>query len=63
MSRSRISWLLSLAASFIALTFSVSPGASDTPKKGGLLRIGMIGEPPTLVVPAGEGAAAPRDGS
>ena len=31
-----------------AIASSVVAGASDAPRKGGALRIGMIGEPPTL---------------
>jgi peptide/nickel transport system substrate-binding protein len=43
-----------ISARFIVLTvlvataFVAMPGAADTPKKGGVLRIGMIGEAPTL---------------
>src|SRR6266550_719932 len=48
MSHSRRSRPLGIAALLAALALSVAPGASEMPRKGGALRIGMIGEPPTL---------------
>jgi len=48
MPRSGTSWPVAVAALLAALAFFVAPGASQTPRKGGALRIGMIGEPPTL---------------
>src|SRR5438105_7820059 len=44
----RTSWRFAIAVLLSALALSVAPGASQTPRKGGALRIGMIGEPPTL---------------
>src|SRR5205807_42866 len=48
MLRSMRSWGLGTAALVVAVALVVTPGASSTPKKGGALRVGMIGEPPTL---------------
>jgi peptide/nickel transport system substrate-binding protein len=46
--RRKTSWLFSFAILLAAAALCAAPGASDTPKRGGVLRIGMIGEPPTL---------------
>ena len=51
MQRVRLPWLLGvLAIITAAIWLAASPGESQTgtPKKGGVLRVGMIGEPPTL---------------
>ena len=51
MQRVRLPWLLGvLAVVMAAIWLAASPGESQTgtPKKGGVLRVGMIGEPPTL---------------
>jgi peptide/nickel transport system substrate-binding protein len=48
MPRFRTSRPFAIAALLAALALSVAPAVSETPRKGGALRIGMIGEPPTL---------------
>jgi len=50
MRRVKVSWLLgSLAVVAAATWLAAGPGESQTaPKKGGVLRVGLIGEPPTL---------------
>ena len=48
MPRFRTSWPFAIAGLLAALALSVAPAVSETPRKGGALRIGMIGEPPTL---------------
>src|SRR2546427_4202656 len=52
MRRVRVSWGLGvLAAVAVGFWLVVPPGESQTaPRKGGVLRVGMIGEPPTLDV-------------
>ena len=40
--------LASLAVLAAVVLAAVAPVASQTPRKGGVLRVGMIGEPPTL---------------
>ncbi len=49
MSRVRRFWMLG-AVALVAVSgwLAVTPGESQSPKKGGVLRVGMIGEPPTL---------------
>jgi peptide/nickel transport system substrate-binding protein len=37
-----------LVATVVVAGLAVSPGETQTPRKGGVLRVGMIGEPPTL---------------
>ena len=51
MFRVRRSWLLG-AVALVAVSgwLAVAPGEAQSPKKGGVLRVGMIGEPPTLDV-------------
>ena len=51
MSRVRRSWMLG-AVALVAVSgwLAVTPGEAQSPKKGGVLRVGMIGEPPTLDV-------------
>jgi peptide/nickel transport system substrate-binding protein len=51
MSRVRRSWMLG-AVVLVAVSawLVVTPGESQSPRKGGVLRVGMIGEPPTLDV-------------
>jgi peptide/nickel transport system substrate-binding protein len=51
MTRPRLPWFLGIIAiAALALWVATSPGESQTsaPRKGGVLRVGMIGEPPTL---------------
>ena len=50
MRRVKVSWLLgSLAVVAAAAWLAAGPGESQTaPRKGGVLRVGLIGEPPTL---------------
>ena len=48
MVRSMKGWGFGVVAGLAVMALVVTPGASSTPKKGGALRIGMIGEPPTL---------------
>lgn len=51
MQRVRLPWLLGvLAIVAAAIWLAAPPGESQTaaPRKGGVLRVGMIGEPPTL---------------
>ena len=53
MRRARLSWIVvaaTVAASWAWL--GVGPAESQNPRKGGVLRVGMIGEPPTLDVHA-----------
>jgi len=51
MFRVRRSWLLgAVALVIVAGWLAVAPGEAQSPKKGGVLRVGMIGEPPTLDV-------------
>jgi len=46
----RTRWLLRglVVIAVAALGLAAGPGESQAPKKGGVLRVGMIGEPPTL---------------
>jgi peptide/nickel transport system substrate-binding protein len=37
-----------VVAAVVAVGLAVAPAAAQTPRKGGVLRVGMIGEPPTL---------------
>jgi len=51
MFRVRRSWLLgAVALVTVSGWLAVAPGEAQSPKKGGVLRVGMIGEPPTLDV-------------
>ena len=49
MLRARLSWIV-VAVIVVASSawLAVAPGESQSPRKGGVLRVGMIGEPPTL---------------
>ena len=53
MLRARLSWII-VAATVAASSawLGVGPAESQSPRKGGVLRVGMIGEPPTLDVHA-----------
>ena len=53
MLRARLSWIV-VAATVAASSAwpGVGPAESQSPRKGGVLRVGMIGEPPTLDVHA-----------
>jgi peptide/nickel transport system substrate-binding protein len=51
MLRARLSWIV--VAAIVAASsawLEVGPAGSQSPRKGGVLRVGMIGEPPTLDV-------------
>ena len=49
MRHSRLSWLVGVLAGVTAATcLLVSPAETQAPRKGGVLKVGLIGEPPTL---------------
>jgi len=44
----RACWLRVLTAFAMVAAFMIAPGPADAQKKGGVLRVGNLGEPPSL---------------